>query len=533
METFARLDLPRLFDTVRFHIDGLGNPNEYWYHNPAQAIQVHTACGASFCWSPAVHCGMGGVRKYDGDHYHCPGCGAEMDPYMGNNVFEGCDEKDVPYAMELEAKDGRGLLDLVIRASTVKFFPQAHDALTRQRVTARIRFDFRAGRATYWTRCIGKWILKEELQPFECAGPASEDTLLAFLLPCAHVQKETRKALDGFMKEVCARFREKLEEKAGYRVTSCWTPGNAKHGGRGLWTRALDNLVWRLARPDAPNLTYTECTADERTVRRAEKFIERSARMPYLAARRKSFILPKTAGRIPMFRLSGASRLYRAAGNADVGARLVARYFESHTDRMTLCTLYEAAPFLALLSRLRGAEYMERFLGKMDERGLLDSFQTYKLLRPDARKKFWRGKLRARDVHAALTELYEKQVNVNARIEYTEADKKLAGEECGFVFTLPPDTEQLRVLGRVMKNCVFTYRGQLLNGTVRIVAAFKDKRPVLCIEVKGHTVMQAKLPCNAPAARDGEALSALREWARARGLSFQTRDVETVCAGSL
>lgn len=78
-----------------------------------------------------------------------------------------------------------------------------------------------------------------------------------------------------------------------------------------------------------------------------------------------------------------------------------------------------------------------------------------------------------------------------------------------------------------MHNCVGTYRDRVLSDKVRIIAAFKNRKPVICIEIRGAKVVQAKLVNNKPVREDAELNRALLEWAKSRKLTIETNDVQT------
>ena len=78
-----------------------------------------------------------------------------------------------------------------------------------------------------------------------------------------------------------------------------------------------------------------------------------------------------------------------------------------------------------------------------------------------------------------------------------------------------------------MHNCVGTYRDRVLSDKVRIIAAFKNRKPVICIEIQGAKVAQAKLVNNQPVREDVELNRTLLAWAKSRKLTIETNDVQT------
>ena len=157
-----------------------------------------------------------------------------------------------------------------------------------------------------------------------------------------------------------------------------------------------------------------------------------------------------------------------------------------------------------------------------------DCGHMWDLLTPQNKRIFIKAKIRSRDIHDYLTRLVDKQQHANVRIKYKSLrDFPLTGKVNDLIFSLPPDTEQLANLGRAMHNCVGTYRDCVLSDKVRIIAAFKNRKPVICIEIRNGAVAQAKLVNNQPVREDAELNRALLAWAKSRKLTIETNDVQT------
>ena len=167
-------------------------------------------------------------------------------------------------------------------------------------------------------------------------------------------------------------------------------------------------------------------------------------------------------------------------------------------------------------------------LEREDAGNLRDCGHMWDLLTPQNKRKFIRAKIRSRDVHDYLARLADRQQHANVRIKYKSMrDFPLTGKVDDLIFSLPPDTEQLANLGRAMHNCVGTYRDRVLSDKVHIIAAFKNRKPVICIEIQGAKVAQAKLVNNQPVRDDAELNRALLAWAKSRKLTIETNDVQT------
>ena len=360
-----------------------------------------------------------------------------------------------------------------------------------------------------------------------------KDTVFRYLNAESSIRYTERKKLDSFFKDVVDCFNRKLSEAAGYKIKSAYTPTNTQEY-HGAFDYCFSNLAWRLRYPDARNLTTVELHACPYSKDTIVKLVT-GTRKPYLQTIREIYRFPDMPGlnarlaKCPIHFL----RILRSAW--PVFHEIDNRY--KLLDRMLVplkgnIGFYQSAESylrsLRMVKHARDEAAAVKLMEREDSYNVQDCGHMWDLLTPQNKRKFIRAKIRSRDIHDYLVRLADRQQYENVRIKYKSLrDFPLTGKVDDLIFSLPPDTEQLANLGRAMHNCVGTYRDRVLSDKVRIIAAFKNRKPVICIEIRNGAVAQAKLVNNQPVREDAELNRALISWAKSRKLTIETNDVQT------
>ena len=84
----------------------------------------------------------------------------------------------------------------------------------------------------------------------------------------------------------------------------------------------------------------------------------------------------------------------------------------------------------------------------------------------------------------------------------------------------------LYLIGKVLHNCVHSYSSDVFVGRCSIVTMHERgvERPLVCIELRGNHVVQAKLNYNNSAYNEPEVLVHIKEWAKDKKLILNCRD---------
>lgn len=534
MRIISQYQNNRLFEVVRVVY------NSRRSYKWKESLQVHTACGHSFHCLWHFHGGLGAPVD-EGSGYYCPKCGKRL--YRRNKDCSWIEVSEsgqtiLPYNIHLEAREYKNYLDICIETLNVDA-KSPIDVSTHTVRKYTLRFDFKTRNASYLQHgAFGRVSISHTLWPlnktaYDNTRLCMKDTVFRYLNAESSIRYAERKRLDSFFKDVVDCYNRKLSEAAGYKIKSAYTPTNTQNY-HGAFDYCFSNLVWRLKYPDARNLTTTELHACPYSKDPVVKLVEDSGK-PYLQTAREIYNFSDMPGlnarlaKCPIHFL----RILRSAW--PVFHEIDNRY--KLLDRMLVplkgnIGFYQSAESylrsLRIIKHTRGEAAAVKLMEREDSYNVQDCGHMWDLLTPQNKRKFIRAKIRSRDIHDYLTRLADKQQHANVRIKYKSLrDFPLTGKVDDLIFSLPPDTEQLANLGRAMHNCVGTYRDRVLSDKVRIIAAFKNRKPVICIEIQGAKVAQAKLVNNQPVRDDAELNRALLAWAKPRKLTIETNDVQT------
>lgn len=524
----------RLFEVVRVFY------NSRRSYKWKESLQVHTACGHSFHCLWKFHVGLGAPVD-EGSGYYCPKCGKRL--YRRDKDCSWIEVSEsgqtiLPYNIRLEAREYKNYLDICIETLNVDA-KSPIDVSTHTVRKYTLRFDFKTRETLYLQHgAFGRVSISHTLWPlnktaYDNTRFCMKDTVFRYLNAESSIRYAERKRLDSFFRDVVDCYNRKLSEAAGYKIKSAYTPTNTQNY-HGAFDYCFSNLVWRLRYPDARNLTTTELRACLYSKDPVVKLVEDSGK-PYLQTIRKIYNFPDMPGlnaqlaKCPIHFL----RILRSAW--PVFHEIDNRY--KLLDRMLVplkgnIGFYQSAESylrsLRMVKHARGEAAAVKLMEREDSYNVQDCGHMWDLLTSQNKRKFIRAKIRSRDIHDYLTRLVDKQQHKNVRIKYKSLrDFPLTGKVDDLIFSLPPDTEQLANLGRAMHNCVGTYRDRVLSDKVRIIAAFRNRKPVICIEIKNGAVAQAKLVNNQPVREDTELNRALLAWAKSRKLTIETNDVQT------
>lgn len=534
MRIISQYQNNRLFEVVRVFY------NSRRSYRWKESLQVHTACGHSFHCLWKFHGGLGSPVD-EGSGYYCPKCGKRL--YRRDNDcpwIEVPESKQsiIPYSINLEAREYKNYLDIYAETLNVDV-KSPIDVSTRTVRKYTLRFDFKTREVLYLQHGAFKrvdrgntiWPLNKTVN--DTTRFCMKDTVFHYLNAESSIRYAERKKLDSFFKDVVNCFNRKLSEAAGYKIKSAYTPTNTQNY-HGAFDYCFSNLVWRLRYPDARNLTTTELRACPYSKDPVMKLVENTEK-PYLTIVREVYRFPDMPGlnaklaKCPIHFLRILRSAWPVFHEIDNRYKLLDRMFVPLKGNIGF---YQSAESylrsLRIIKHTRGEAASVKFMEREDSGNVQDCGHMWDLLTPQNKRIFIKAKIRSRDIHDYLARLADQQQHANVHIKYKSLrDFPLTGKVDDLIFSLPPDTEQLANLGRAMHNCVGTYRDRVLSDKVRIIAAFKNRKPVICIEIRNGAVAQAKLVNNQPVREDAKLNRALLAWAKSRKLIVETNDVQT------
>ncbi|WP_412188091.1 PcfJ domain-containing protein [Dialister invisus] len=443
----------------------------------------------------------------------------------------------VPYSINLEAREYKNYLDIYAETLNVDV-KSPIDVSTRTVRKHTLRFDFKNRDVLYMQHGAFKrvtdthalWPLNKTVN--DTSRFCMKDTVFHYLNAESSIHFEERKKLNQFFTDAVGCFNRKLSEAAGYKIKSAYMPPNMSNY-HGAFDYCFSNLAWRLKRPDARNLTTDEiriCPYNDDPV---VKLVEDTGRQ-YLPMVRGVYRFPDMPGlnvrlaKCPIHFLRILRTAWPIFHEIDNKYKLIDKLLYKLPPVGFYQSTESYLQSLRIIRHTQGEAAAVKLLEREDAGNLRDCGHMWDLLTPQNKRIFIKAKIRSRDIHDYLVHLVDRQQHENVRIKYKSLrDFPLTGKVDDLIFSLPPDTEQLANLGRAMHNCVGTYRDRVLSDKVRIIAAFKNRKPVICIEIRNGAVAQAKLVNNQPVRDDAELNRALLAWAKSRKLTIETNDVQT------
>ena len=138
-------------------------------------------------------------------------------------------------------------------------------------------------------------------------------------------------------------------------------------------------------------------------------------------------------------------------------------------------------------------------------------------------ERFFKRKIKT--IHDDLMYLHMQMQQKNIPIKYSQEQKNLQGKIDGYEFSLPKDTDEIRLIGFKMHHCVGSYANRVLKKQTTIVSVRKNNKYVVCIEVdqdlKG--IYQAKREYNKQVS--GELANTLKKWLKMHNIENRSHDI--------
>ena len=534
MKTLAVYENDELFSAIR--VDCLGaDESRALYTMGKRAVQsICTACESGFLACCRLQSYVDPLEPY-----RCPLCGRSLSLYDNYTAVEYLSSNNrplyIPYKIRLSLEEYKNSLDLDIvtvnaRLDTEKF------ALCGVRRKLKIRFDCK-NHSVEVLRASGRRLERLGMVwPFgavERDVPEGyvllRDTPLKYLSKDSSIHGEERRKLDAFIRALYAAVTERLEKRVGHKIRSVYVPSNGGNFERGMLCDPLANLAWRWAFPEGRNLTGDErrFTPDKDEMSDLMNLMDRGRLgEPYVYAVKRAYRLPggkKTLAllpTVPLMDLDNLKQLGVILKTPEYFVEGAAKCLQTISRHKTI-----SCPFTIALLQHRGSAAVKNFVMKLltaDWGTEDDTTRTYDLLTDENKALFWAQKPRSRDMHDALTRLYDKQVHEDIPLHYDAEERNMEKEVDGFLFRLPKSTGVIRETGRRMHNCVGSYCDRVRAKDSLIVVGYKDHTPKICIEVRRRSLMQAKLFANKAVSRVPDVNAAVVTWAKQCGISYNT-----------
>lgn len=467
-------------------------------------------------------------------HYTCPHCGRGYtdDRTVGDII---ANHGAIPLVVELSVKEYKHFVDFNIKYEAVMYNQNTDDLY--KAIEPRfesIRFDCKYRRVLLRSKIGGRARFMETvILPGEV--PAIVDKGLSNhvinrLDGLSNVRKH-RKQCAEVMAELRKTVVSCLEKHTGYPVRDTYHPINT-NDTRFFGKEVLGRLILKTYAPDAP--VPIASTSTSRTT------AMRNTWDTYLTVFRDTMqgkaYIDAVEGKL-VKQPSKAKRIAIMADALNIEAIYLAEQITDNKDYqdqlITALRPYlgmELLPeFLTDYATNRSPrnvlQFLARYEGQDDGwRMVRDTAGSYRDI--NDKSLVWGVKIKPADMHDKLAQILAKEESKNVPLKDNSA---LDARIYGFDFIAPRMSHDLIDLGTALHNCVANYKKRVINGECAIVAALKDGRPVVCIEIRGDEIVQAKLVNNKGVytSESEEVKNAVYQYMDVKGLRDTSRDLRS------
>lgn len=533
----AKIVIPKMFDFIQAPAalgEGLYKDGNIYAHYCTACEQTFTAR-----WG---YTRFNGWQSWDGNFFSCPGCrGSSEHKGLVHDIGVGMPEK-----MILSLYEYKNHISLRISYTEVSFDDIRFCAIQKS-CHETVIFDVRKMKSYFETK---------DAVRYEISNPAErefgEHSALKYLTHNSTAWKENKKDFANLLLKLRTAISSKVKSLHGIRIKAMHVPaGNSM----GALLFPLSNIAWRLAVPDAPNLPTAFNDRSWRSDYRGfveAHYMDKISLEPFLekviAKTRTGLSYPQSVLGIMGVRDTKGFRKIVAKGDLLEAGRLRAAVGISSDYKEQLLLANALAGVGELGLRIEKsyafAEQSLNFLRLASDRyknnaayflikhyspsDIADCSGMYFKLIPETQNLLWAEKPSIAQMHDWLVEKWDAQKNKDYSLQIPKhVVKRLAMQKDRLKFFLPETARELRMVGNKLHNCVGSYAERALAGKCTIAVMTDDEGKLLvCIEVTGGEIRQAKLNQNRPVARNPELNAAVVEWAKEAKLKINTLDID-------
>lgn len=543
MEVLASACITRLFDSIML---------ERSYSADYTTI-YHADCNFTF--------GASWHRKYNyyngymtgAKHYTCPECGHFSNPDSEKILFLHEEREIVPVNLFVDVLSYKNFIDLKIKYYGISLTFDGHK-IDHGMLSQTLRFDFKRRMAIYIDQDKNKHDLTIEYLRRNTVMP-----ILQFLGRSYAMKDFNRSHLNSVFKTLRLEFEDRIKGSYGFEAKNVYIAPSATEFN-GYHYSMLLNMILKVAAPDMPAIN----TIIQNNARWFNSYGLVSHMPPFdddvMRLTRQGINFHEALRRVHMAPNSRALRQAMIKDPLYVLMANVLNLFKDENCRRTILTLdrhskslFGHDPYDGLVKCATGIRDLMRvttqdirmmwlsLIQRFGESPVLnwilntafvdvrDSIEMYSKLQADARKELWGTKFRLRSFHEVLINIFNKQEYGDMHLPMIPA---LNADLNGLHFAVPKTAADLMTIGKKLRNCVGSYRDQVMNGNTAIVVVTNDRmQPVACLELRKDQeqftrLVQAKLFGNQCVANNRDINGAVLEWANKLKIEPCTIDVE-------
>ncbi len=546
----AELELPWLFNSLRCKLSHNGSPyaeDQIYAHFCNKCQQVFIA---------KFNMEYRGLANYwTGDFYRCPRCGeAAVDKensryYQSTTGLVQTTGIAIPRSMLLRLYEYKQHIKLIVDAAAISFVKETPEKVRYHRIVETFTFNIKEQKA-YFQQRGGPFTVETTAIDNPLDSLLLRTSMLRYLRKNSQAWREQKHAVVNLLKTLRESVIRKLQHIKGYSIKAAAIQGDTEYG---LMLRPIQNLIWRMVIPDGPNLKelFSNIRPDANvsllgvTYENIQRILNLCRTgMSYPQAVLTTFGLPDTkAGRQmlagkPIYALS-AMRIVALAGLDGHNRRVL---FDSLMQRWekklgdtpvqywSVDRLFPSKDGIAFYCAAKdkvGETRALKLLTQLPADELNDTGAMYTKFTEKDKEALWDKAGNAKSFHDACMEMMWKYKHSDYNLDVPEhIVNRLMMQKDSLKFYLPKTYHQLHAAGTEMHNCVGgTYPERMKKGKLCIVLVSDDLGKLkVCIELKGSSIVQAKLFNNEPVWKDKALLKTVQDWAKDKGLKIASTD---------
>lgn len=485
-------------------------------------------------------------------HFVCPNCGVYSNPER-DKIFYWTNEDSVfPLSINIDIWNYKHFLDLKIRYKGIQLRFDGK-RIDRGICTETLRFDFKRKMAVFIDRNREKHDLTVEYIRTNDVLP-----VLKYFNKSYAVHSTYKKQLNTIFKSLRLTFERRLKEVYGFDIKGVYIPPSVNEYG-GYFKTMLVNMALKMQAPDMPTITdliksnnnweYSYGIQPNIAIpfdddvlnltRTGINFLEAlriTSHAPNSRSLRKAMIedpmMVKMANVLNLFKDENCRRkivtLNRRVEYSIPHYEHIVKRPRHLLDCMKVITQEIRDMWLNIIGRF-GEKNVLKWLLSEEQRNISDIVNMYQKLQPKYREAFYNTKFRLKSFHNAIITIFNKQ-------EYGDVNlpkiPTLNADVNGLRFMVPKTAADLMTIGKQLRNCVGSYKDQVMRGTTAIVVVTDDTmKPVACLELNRvdddfKELVQAKLFGNQKVSRDKNINDTVLAWANQLQIEPRTIDIE-------
>lgn len=527
----AKIVIPKMFDFIQAPVAFGKGP----YLDDIIYAHYCTACGQTFTakWG---YTSFNGWQSWNGNFFSCPGC-------QGSSKYKGLVHEigvSIPEKMILSLYEYKNHISLRISYTEVAFDDIRFCAI-KKRCHETVMFDVNKRKSYFETKDDVKYEISNPVE-----REFSEQSVLRYLTHSSIAWKNNKKDFANMLLKLRTAISKKVKDFHNIKLKAMHVPAGSSMGALIF---PLSNIAWRLAAVDAPNLPTVFNDRSWRSDYRgfvathymAETSLEASLETFFEAVIAKTRIglsYPQSVLNAMELRDTKAFRKIIAKGGLLAVGRIKAAVSISadYKEQLLLAgaladvgNLRQSLNFLKIASDRYKKNAAYFLIKQYNPSDIADCSRMYFKLTAETQELLWIEKPSIAQIHDWLVEKWVAQKNKDYSLQIPEhVVKRLAMQKDRLKFFLPETAHELRMVGNKLHNCVGSYAERALAGECTIAVMTDDEgRLLVCIEVAGGEIRQAKLNQNRPVAKNPELNAAVLDWAKEAKLKINTADVDT------